>query len=109
MDWRKTFALWKFRLDNATSFLVFANFLLLSITASTPIMEFMSSRLNLHIEMYSIVGVLVVGIVICAFMFGYILDKIFHYTQNTMAINNERNPQMMELLSNTRKILRRRK
>lgn len=101
------FALWKFRLDNAVSFLVVANFLLLSITASKPIMEFMQDRFNLQVEMYSIVGFLVLIIVICAFLFGYILDKFMRYTQHTMSIQNERNLQMKELLANTKKILKR--
>lgn len=104
MSWKKIFALWKFRLDNATSFLVFANFLLLSITASTPIQQFVSQRLNLHIEMYSIVGVLVVSIVVCAFVFGYILDKVMHYTQHTTSIQNERNPQLSEILERVRRM-----
>ena len=103
-DWRKTFALWKFRLDNAVSFLVFANFMLLSITASSPIMEFLSSRLGIHIEMYSIVMLLVVGIIICAFTFGYILDKVMHYTQHTMTINNERNRELTEILERVRRM-----
>jgi hypothetical protein len=106
-NWRKWFALWKFRLDNAVSFLVFANFILLSITASEPIQNFMSSRLGWKFEMYSVVGVLVVSIIICAFAFGFILDKVFHYTQNTMTIQNSRNPELTEILRNTRKILRR--
>ena len=106
MNWKQFFALWKFRLDNAVSFLVFANFLLLSITASTPITDFLSSRLGWHIEMYSIVGFLVIGIIICAFFFGFILDKVMHYTQHTMTIQNSRNPELSEILSNTRKILK---
>jgi len=108
-NWKQWLALWKFRLDNATSFLVFANFLLLSITASDPIQQFVLQRLGWEFEMYSIVGVLVVSIIICAFAFGYILDKVMHYTQNTMTIQNQRNPQMTELIQNTRKILRRMK
>jgi hypothetical protein len=106
MDWRRWFALWKFRLDNAVSFLVFANFILLSITASAPIQDFLLARLGWQFEMYSVVGVLVVSIVVCAFAFGLILDKVFHYTQNTMTIQNQRNPELSEILSNTRKILK---
>lgn len=108
-NWKQWLALWKFRLDNATSFLVFANFLLLSITASDPIQQFVLKRLGWEFEMYSIVGVLVVSIIICAFAFGYVLDKVMHYTQHTMTIQNQRNPQMTELIQNTRKILRRMK
>lgn len=109
MDWRKGFALWKFRLDNAVSFLVFANFILLSITASEPIQNFLSSRFGWQFEMYSVVGVLVITIIVCAFLFGFILDKFLHYTQNTMTIQNSRNPELTEILRNTRKILRRKK
>lgn len=105
MDFRRTLALWKFRLDNATSFLVFANFILLSITASAPIQAFLSARLGLDSQIYSIVGILVVTIIISAFIFGYILDKFLHYTQNTMSINNERNPEISEILNNTRRLL----
>ena len=109
MNWRRVIALWKFRLDNATSFLVFANFLLLSITASAPITNFLSARFGFDAQPYSIVAVLVVGIIICAFLFGFVLDKFLHYTQNTMSITNERNPELTEILQNTRKILRRKK
>ena len=107
MNWRKGFALWKFRLDNAVSFLVFANFILLSITASEPIQNFLSSRLGWEFEMYSVVGVLVITIIVCAFLFGFILDKFLHYTQNTMSIQNSRNIEITEILENTREILRR--
>jgi hypothetical protein len=107
VNWRKWFALWKFRLDNAVSFLVFANFILLSITASEPIQNFMLSRLGLKFEMYSVVGVLVITIIVCAFLFGFVLDKFLHYTQNTMSIQNSRNIEITEILENTREILRR--
>jgi predicted PurR-regulated permease PerM len=105
MNWRHWVALWKFRLDNSISFLVVVNFILLSITASKPIMEFMSDRFNLHTQMYSIVGFLVLIIVICAFLFGYILDKFMRYTQHTMSIQNSRNPELTEILHNTRQLL----
>jgi MFS family permease len=104
-NWRQWFALWKFRLDNAVSFLVFANFILLSITASAPIQGFLLERLGWQFEMYSVVGVLVITIIICAFLFGFILDKFLHYTQNTMTIQNQRNPELTEILENTRMIL----
>jgi len=105
MNWRHWVALWKFRLDNSVSFLVVVNFILLSITASKPIMEFLSSRFGFKAEIYSIVGFLVLIIVICAFLFGYILDKFMRYTQHTMTIQNSRNPELTEILNNTRKIL----
>lgn len=108
-NWKYWLALYKFRLDNAVSFLVFANFILLSITASEPITNFLFTRMGLRFEMYSVVGVLVITIIVCAFLFGYILDKFLQYTQNTMTIQNARNPELTEILRNTRKILRRRK
>ena len=108
MNWRKMFAVWKLRFDIAVSFLVFINFFLLSITASVPIKDFLLARFGWKVEMYSIVATLVICIVVGTFLAGFVLDKIFKYWENMMDAQNIRNPQIIEILDNTRKILRRR-
>jgi hypothetical protein len=109
IDWKKMFAEWKLRFDIAVSFLVFINFFLLSITASVPIKDFLLARFGWKIEMYSIVATLVICIIFGTFLAGFVLDKIFKYWENMSEAQNIRNPQISEILENTRKILRREK
>jgi uncharacterized protein YneF (UPF0154 family) len=108
IDWKKMFAKWKYHYDISASFLGLINFFLLSITASTPIQDFLLARLGLKLDQFLIVGLLCAMLVVVFLLFGFALDKIFLYWENMMTIQNSKNPQITEILENTRKILRRR-
>ncbi len=107
MDWRLKFASWKQRYDISASFLGLVNFILLSITASQPISDFLITRLGIRIDQFLIVGLLCGMLVVGFLLFGLFLEKVFHYWSNLMTIQNNKNPQIQELLDNTREILRR--
>jgi len=109
MDWRKTFAKFKYHYDISASFLGLINFFLLSITASVPIQNFLITRLKINLDQFLIVGILCAILIIVFLLFGFALDSIFQYWENMSTIQNQKNPQISEILENTRKILRRRK
>jgi predicted PurR-regulated permease PerM len=105
MNWKSVFAKWKFNYDISSSFLGLINFVLLSITASQPIRDFFNSRLGVRLDQFVIVGVLCLGLLVMFLLFGLFLDKVFQYWENLMTIQNQKNPQLSEILDNTRKIL----
>jgi hypothetical protein len=105
MDWKKAFAKWKYNYDISASFLGLINFILLSITASSPIQDFLLKRFQIRIDQFVIVGVLCGTLIIGFLLFGHFLDKVFKYWQNLMTIQNEKNPQLSEILKNSRDIL----
>jgi len=106
MNWKKSFAKWKYNYDISASFLGLINFVLLSITASMPIQSFLLTRLKINLDQFLIVGILCGFLIIGFLLFGHFLDKVFKYWENMSTIQNERNPQISEILENTRKILR---
>jgi hypothetical protein len=103
--WQLGFAKWKNRYDIAASFLGLVNFVLLSITASAPISNFVAARLHLQIDQFVIVAVLCAGLVVGFLLFGLFLERVFSYWENLMTIQNAKNPQVTEILQNTRQIL----
>jgi len=105
-DWKYTFAKYKQRYDIAASFLGLVNFMLLSITAAVPIQNFMVDRLGIRIDQFVIVAILCGSLVIGFLLFGLFLERKLEYWQNLMSVQNSKNPQITEILSNTREILR---
>ena len=105
MSWQKFFAKWKYNYDISASFLGLINFVLLSITASMPIQDFLLTRVKFHIDQYMIV-VILCGLLIVGFLlFGHFLDRVFKYWENLMTVQNEKNPQITEILNNSRETL----
>lgn len=107
IDWRKRFAKWKYHYDISASFLGLINFFLLSITASTPIQSFLLARFGLRFDQFLIVGILCIMLIVLFLLFGFVLDRVFRYWENMSSIQNARNPEIIEILNNTREILRR--
>ena len=108
MDWKKKLTHYKYLYDISASFLGLINFFLLSITASVPIRDFLLSRMGFTVDQFLIVGILCTLLIVGFLLFGWILDK-FKYYENLMDIQNSRNPQVQELLDNTRELLRKTK
>jgi len=107
MNWRQSFARWKYHYDLSASFLGLVNFTLLSITASGPISDFLTSRMGMSLDQYVIVGVLTLALLVGFMLFGLFLDKVLHYWQNLSSIQNMKNPEITEILNNTRQIMAR--
>ena len=104
VDWKRLFAEWKLRYDISISFLALFNFFLLAVTASTPIQAFLQDRLGWAVEQYTIVLGLVAFIIGSIFIFGLILDRVVDYWQNMSTQQNQRNPQMIEILDRLKRI-----
>jgi hypothetical protein len=81
--------------------------MLLSVTASIPIQAFLSARLGIELDQFLIVTILCGSLVIGFLLFGLFLERKLEYWQNLMSVQNSKNPQITEILSNTRDILRR--
>ena len=100
MSFSRWFVRQKFRLDIAMSFLTMVNFILLSVTASDKV------QMGLHyIGVNLSIGWVIVVLGLIAFggtwCFGYLLDKKIYYWQHLATEQNQRNPQMTELLKKT--------
>lgn len=105
MNLNKLITTWKFRWDISVSFMTIINFILLSITASAPIQIFLNSWLKVSVKIYYIVVALIVVVMSGTLCFGYLLDRAFKYWENISTIQNEKNPQITEILKNSRAIL----
>jgi predicted PurR-regulated permease PerM len=106
MEWKLKFAKWKQRYDIAASFLGLVNFILLSITASAPIRDFLQGRFKISLDPGVIVISLCVMLVVGFLLFGLFLERIFDYWENLTTVQNLKNPQITEILNNSRKILK---
>lgn len=98
----------KFRWDLAVGFLVFVNFGLLVITASSQV-QLLLNKYNINFDVYSIVIYLIVISFFGTWVFGYLLDRYIKYYDNMMTVANSRNPQISEILENTRELLKKEK
>lgn len=95
----------KFRFDIAISFIVFINFILLSITAAGQV-QLLLNRLAIDFDVYSIIIYIIVISFGMTWLFGYLLDRRIRYWQNLQTVQNSRNPQISEILANTRELNR---
>ena len=94
----------KFRFDIAITFVSIINFFLLVITASDKIIEY-----------FALIGILVDDKIIIIFgsifvfggmwLFGYLLDTRMKYFDTLEDIRGNKNPVLVEILDNTKKIL----
>jgi hypothetical protein len=92
----------KYRWDLAVSFLVFINFALLVVTASDKVQAGFSKIVGFRVDIFTVsLGLVFVSFLIILIA-GYILDKKIRYTQHMASISNERNPEITEILENTR-------
>jgi len=96
----------KFRFDLGISFIVFVNFILLVITASDNIERALNNYVALTIPKETIIITGVIFAFISTWLFGYILDRVIKYQQTLMEVHNQRNPQIVQILENTDKILK---
>jgi len=94
----------KLRLDLAASFLVFVNFGLLIIAASDKLIVFATTILGKPITGKLLIPIMFLSIGITAWFLGYILDRFVNYLQAVNTVGNLRNPQIMEILENQKKI-----
>ena len=106
MGWRENFAIWKQRYDISASFLGIINFMLLSITASPYIQNFFKERLNIVLGQFSVIILLVLFLIFVLLGAGLILEKVFHFWENLMTVQNNQNPHIDEILRNTRELLK---
>lgn len=98
MKIRDFLAVMKFQFDTGVTFLVFVNFSLLVITASSKFQEIWNiSTLGLWLLF---VPMALLG----TWLFGFILDKVIKYQQSYYKATHERVPQIMLILENTEKI-----
>lgn len=93
----------KFRFDLAIQFIVFVNFVLLSITAAGQV-QLLLNRWGIEFDVYSIIIYVIIFSFGMTWVFGYLLDRYVKYWQTIVNIHNIRNPQVMETLRNTREI-----
>ena len=89
---RDTFAILKYRFDLGVSFIVFINFSLLVITASTKLQTiFKVSTFRIYIIL---VPVALIGTV----LFGYFLDKVIKHQRAYVKHQHSNSPQIMGIL-----------
>jgi len=91
---------YRFRLGQ--SFLVFVNFSLL-VTAASSKLEWISGLGRTRHVLLLLVPLAFVGVWVC----GWVMDRIVNAPKEQARISNNRNPAIVELLDNTREILRR--
>jgi hypothetical protein len=84
-------------MDTAMSFLTMANFLLLSITASDKVQAGLN-HIGLEFSLLTVIVLLAVVAFGGTWFVGYLLDQKIKYFQNLVAEQNNRNPQMTEIL-----------
>ena len=109
MDWKHWFITQKFRLDMVATFLVFVNFGLLIITSSDKVQLLINTILKStgnpsRLDLPSVMVLMFAAGITAAILFGLWLDKKVKYWQGLLTIQNTRNPQIMEILENTKKI-----
>lgn len=98
-DW---IVLLKFRVDNVASFLTYINFGMLVILTTPNINKFLIGR-GIHIPDF-ILTILIFGLLVgVVILMGLFLDLKVRYWQRLQTIQNQRNPQLTEILENTRK------
>lgn len=97
-------ALFKVRLEIGMSFLSIVNFLLLSITSSDKIQEFIEYLFGINIHLGIIIPVMVLLTFPGVYFVGHYLDTRFKYLKKMYEIASKNNPQQMEILENTRQI-----
>jgi len=104
---RNFLVLQKFRFDIALTFMIFLNFILLSFAASTDIQEMLKS-FGLDIGKQKIIPVMILLCIIFTWIIGYILDVKVEYSQEFQLQATKRNPIIMKILENTKKLLNKR-
>ena len=90
----------KVRFDWGMQFLVFVNFSLLVITASDKLRGILPFHLGTNQLLIVMIPLAFIG----TWLFGFFLDVVVKFPQQQMNVINERNPYIMELVANTRKI-----
>jgi len=94
----------KLRLDLAASFLVFVNFGLLIIAASDKLIVFMTTVFGRPITGAWLIPIMFISIGTFAWILGYVLDRFFKYLQVANTVGNSRNPQIVEILENQKRM-----
>lgn len=94
----------KFRLDMVASFLTYVNFALLVITSSDKVQYAIVNVLGWNLNDFQVIILMMALIGGLAILFGYFLDSQVKYWQHMQSIQNERNPQIVEILANTREL-----
>lgn len=104
MKWLHFLLNQKLRVDLAASFLVFVNFGLLIITASDKLIVFATTLIGRPVSGTWFIPIMFFTIGTSAWIIGFILDRFFKYLHIANTVGNQRNPQIMEILENQKKI-----
>lgn len=96
----KKLVIWKFRFDQVASFLSYINFSLLIITSAPNVQKLVGGNTSTITILMFVIGISILLIM------SWVLDTKIKYFQHMQSIQNERNPQITEILENTRKIMR---
>ena len=92
----------KIRIDFAMSLLVVVNLALLVITASDKLQRLF--KIDSEYYTYHLVFIIVPAGIFCVWLVGFIIDKFFRYQQTVTSELNQRNPQIMEILSGIKRL-----
>lgn len=92
----------KIRVDFAMSLLTIVNLSLLIIAVSDKLSKFFGFGVDYYT--YWLVVIIVPGAIILIWFVGFILDKYIRYQHTVTTELNERNPQVMEILQEVKKV-----
>lgn len=106
MSITKFFVVMKYRWDQGISFLTFVNFAFLAISISDKLQAFAKEYLHLSLTTTSVTIYTVILAFIGVWLFGYILDVFIKYPHHMATASNVRNPELQEILNNTRELMK---
>lgn len=94
----------KFRFDLGVSFLTMVNLVLLVVTASEKLQGYILNIFKFDINTPTLLGFIIIFALCGTWFFGLLLDRTFKYWQTLRTIQNERDPQITEILIKQREI-----
>ena len=96
-----SFSRQKFRFDMATQVLIVINYILLAITASPHINQFLINVLHIEIGLYWLIAILIFCALFGVWLIGWWLDNKVKYWESIVTEQNIRNPHVMRMIENT--------